>query len=210
MTVAPHLISALRDADPRVRFHAIELLQKFAPDLGAMIPAASVAIGNCLRDASELVQTRAVRASGALAQLTQRADIRLVNALYDADVNVRLSAAQALAKPHNDPTTMDALHFRLADERADVRVAACRALAGCGVNADVILPTLIHALSDSDLNVQLDVLDVLEALGVEALSALDALRDKTADSDPGVRAGAARLVSALEAVSASGATSGSF
>ena len=197
---APHLISALSDSSPRVRFLAIELLEKFAPDLGAMVSAIGVAIGNCLRDRSELVQTRAVKASGMLAQWTHCADPRLVNALYDSDANKRLAATLALANSHNDPAALDALWFRLADERADVRVAACRALIECGEDASSVLPTLVHELGDSDPAVQLDAIAACELVGGKAAIALEALRAKTADSNPEVRAAAARIVSKLESI----------
>lgn len=195
--VAPHLIAALRDRESSVRFRAIEILQRFAPDFGPMIPAVSVAIGNCLRDPSELVQMRAVRASGMIAQWTHRADPRLVNALYDAEPNIRLAATLALARSHNDPAAIDALRFRLADEHADVRVAACRALIECGESASVVVPTLIHELSDSNPAVQLDAIAAFDLLGERALPALDALRDKSADSNAEVRAAAVRVVAKL-------------
>ncbi|MCC6795423.1 MAG: HEAT repeat domain-containing protein [Candidatus Hydrogenedentes bacterium] len=196
--IAPQLLSSMRDGSPRVRFRAIELLEKFVADMGPMIPAIRVAIANAFHDSSELVQTRAVKASGTIAQWTERADPRLVNALFDADGDTRLAAVLALAATHHDPEAIDALRFRLGDERADVRVAACHALIACGEDAGAVLATLIHELGDSDTAVQLEAMRAIKLLGASATSALEDVREKTADSNPEVRAAAMRLVSALE------------
>mgnify|MGYP003401988678 CR=1 FL=1 len=192
--VAPQLLSSMQDASPRVRFRAIELLERFVADMG-----------NAFHDSSELVQTRAVKASGAIAQWTERADPRLVNDLFDADGDTRLAAVLALAATHHDPEAIDALRFRLGDERADVRVAACHALIACGEDARVVLPTLIHELGDSDTAVQLEAMRAIELLGANATAALDAVREKTADSDAEVRSAAMRLVAALEKATDRGA-----
>ncbi len=198
LEAAPLLIAALRDASQHVRFHAIDILERLAPDLGPLTAAASIAIGNCLRDESALVQTRAVKASGRMAEWTHAADTRLINALFESDGNIRLAATLALGKLHGDAVTVDALRFRLADERSDVRVAACRALADLGERASSLLPTLIHALGDSDTEVQLAALSTLESLGPLAQDALDAVQSKRTDSNPDIREAAVRAHARME------------
>ncbi|MDZ4861353.1 MAG: HEAT repeat domain-containing protein [Candidatus Hydrogenedentes bacterium] len=194
---APYVMGALRDSAPRIRFFALEILERMTPDLGPMIAAVRVAIGHCLHDSSMLVQTRAVQASGRLAQWTHPADPRLLNALFESDGALRLAATRALAQMHNDPAALDALRFRLADERADVRAAACRALVELGERPSAIIPSLLQALGDSDLEIQREALAILEVIGADAYDALDAVAAKRSDSNLDIRNAADRASASI-------------
>jgi HEAT repeat protein len=124
----------------------------------------------------------------------------LIDALSDADKNVRSAAVMSLACM--GPPATDALLRALNDPAADVRWSAVRALkfrreSGSWAPVDALLPALTRTLKDKDDLVRCASVEALGQLGKAATPLLiDALKS----NDASMRLAAARAFSETESV----------
>src|SRR4029077_5957076 len=161
------LVTASRDAEPRVREAALQSLG-LAPSLPGAIQAAKAALS---QDGWSFVKTQAI-AVLTKAPPTDDVDAAVGGALHDRGVSVRGAALVALARPRG-PAWHAAIRERLddIDEDGDVRGAAARALgAVCDETSVPRLTELARKLgvpgtSDDEQQLALGALVGLAALG---------------------------------------------
>lgn len=187
------LAENLKDANPKARRSAMEVLESLGPEA---LPAAQ-ALVVALSDSDRFVRWAAARTVGKLTPDASAAVPALGLLLKDGDVNVQLAAALALerygAGAHAaTPDLIGALHA----EDAEVRVAVLKALGAIGnPGAADAVPDLTAALADPDARVRQAAADTLGKLGAVAQPAVAALRNALQDHQPAVQkaAGAALL-----------------
>lgn len=162
--LAPTLVAAASDPEPRVREAALKAIA--SSGVGAGAPAAAQAIA---KDEWTFVRTAAAEALGALPQDAASTNA-LVAALSDPSPKVRWTSVAALGKQHAT-TQAPRVRERLDDPKEDpeVRALAARTLgAMCVQNAADRLTKLAH-LSRSPVD------EADERVGVAAIEALGAL-----------------------------------
>ncbi|MES2442461.1 MAG: HEAT repeat domain-containing protein [Pseudomonadota bacterium] len=123
----------------------------------------------------------------------------LIAALGDADVRVRLGAAEALAFSGTPPAdAVPALARATHDASPKVRAAAIRALAGIGPQAAAAVPDLVAALADGSDEIRVGAANALGAIGAPARSAVPALRTALQDTSNEVKSGAAEALLGID------------
>ncbi len=126
---------ALRDADPRVRLAALNVLHKmgYLPDCAELV--------NMLSDPDAAVRRAVALALGF--QYNVKAIEPLMKLLYDPQLAVRAAAITALGKIHGNPRTISVLLAVLDDPAPEMRKAGAGALAGIAQLNDwrELLPT---------------------------------------------------------------------
>jgi HEAT repeat protein len=104
----------------------------------------------------------------------------LIEALEDADVQVRWDAAKTLGKIGPAAGAAVSALAALANDPSDalVRQYAVGALGRIGKNAKGAVPSLIHALKESSMDLHVKAAEALVGIGVAAVPALiEAMRD---------------------------------
>jgi HEAT repeat protein len=168
------LVALLGDAhaDPEVRMWAAESLGYGAvsPTLAPqpLLGRIKAALNEAADDKELHVRATAVNGLGSLAALSRIDEPRVIQALDDPISLVRSNAAAALR--WNRP----------------------------GKRSQDLLPALVRALSDADVQVRRASAGTLGDLGIEAEAALPALRASTNDPEESVRYAATDAVEAIE------------
>ena len=183
----PALLALVRDPD--VGWHAIDALGSIGPDAGAAVPT----LRSALADPSSNVRWRAALALSHIGPEAAPAVPDLVAALHDPVDNVRLGAVHALSRVAPEataavPALADALR-RDGDSR--VRAGAALALGHRVGGGEAARDALVAATRDPDALVRTAA---VRTLGRDPSSpeVSAALARALGDSDPGVRAEAAR------------------
>ncbi|NLP63329.1 HEAT repeat domain-containing protein [Paraburkholderia sacchari] len=170
-------LAALADADADVRLEAVAVLG-WLKDRRAVAPLAALATA----DAHGAVRRAAVGALGFAAVNETDAGAALLNALADADWQVREEAATTLGKLRL-PAARDALIHALDDDYWQVRLRAARALGRVGDAhaAPAVSALLAHPISNLRKEAALALSELPSATSLAPLqAALD-------DRDPEVR-----------------------
>lgn len=159
--VVPALVKALQDDDKNVRSNAARSLAYCGSAAREAVPALDL-----LRDTPDPVLQEAVREALQRivkdstkpfnVKLATRDPEKLIVALRDADVHVRINAAALLVDViPESPAAVTALSESLADTNSGVRWNSCRALAEIGPRGRKAVPALTKCLDDSDSDVRL-------------------------------------------------------
>jgi len=183
----PALLALVRDPD--VGWHAIDALGSIGPDAGAAVPT----LRSALADPSSNVRWRAALALSHIGPEAAPAVPELVAALRDPVDNVRLGAVHALSRVAPEAAVaVSALADALrGDADSRVRAGAALALGHRVSGGEAARDALVAATRDPDALVRTAA---VRALGRDASSpeVSAALARALGDSDPGVRAEAAR------------------
>jgi HEAT repeat protein len=188
----PHIVAALRDGDPGVRWHASAALMH----LGRRAAGHAPALRQAMDDPVWIVRNAAGRA---LEEVCGPEDLpALVQAVGDASVETRYHAARALARLGYDAApAVPALAVALRDEDWEVRTEAVRALGTTGHAAAAALPDLLIVLDgDADEQVREAAAWALGALEPSP-AATEALRRARSDPAVRVRRAAARVLAGV-------------
>lgn len=147
-----------------------------------------------------------VQAAMALGDLdfSPRTTDRLLRALGDSSIRVRIAAAGALAKWRDAPASRARVHAAVApalsDSDPDVRSAGTRTLAEEPWRDSTVASLIIPLLQDSNVGVRASSAQALGSLGMLGLPAIDALQRASRDSSDYVREEARSALRALRAV----------
>lgn len=188
------IASALRDADPGVRWHAAGAFVLLGRRGASAVPA----LLEAMRDTEWNVRNAAGRALEEAAG-PEHAEL-LTSALAEPDVETRYHVARALARL--GPTAARAvpvLVTTLADADSEVRMEACWALAAIGPAAASAAPALLRALGDADPQVRAGAAWSLAHVGAGAHAAA-ALEPLLQDPDRDVREAAHAVLRRLTGV----------
>jgi len=149
-SVVPALIMALAEKSPERRRVA-------AYALGSMGPAAAPAVaglGKALRYEDPATRQHAARALGRIGPEAKSVLPQLENILTDAEVPVRIEAALATWYITGQAKHTDVLVKALGDKSANVKDAACRALAAMKGGAKQAVGPVADLLDDNDLRLR--------------------------------------------------------
>jgi hypothetical protein len=120
-----------------------------------------------------------IRALGAFGEDATPAIPKVVDALTDASLEVRVAAVWALSQVGRaGATAAPAIGRALADTSPQVRVLAALALKAMGASGVPAIPQLVRALDDPAENVRVSAAGALGAMGPAARGAVRALADK--------------------------------
>lgn len=167
------------------------------PDVCKSAVAAVPALAKALGHKELRVRVETVHVLESLAAEAGEAGAALADALTKDDSRfVRWGAARALRNmaPAGGEKVVPALARALADDSAEVRIAAAQALMSHGTKAKPAREALTKASSKGDEKVRVLALQALAALGKEAAPSEAALVDLLADDLPAIRAGAAHVL----------------
>lgn len=168
---AEPLLKAMNGSDELLSDRAAEALRQLGPAAGGV----AVEVADSLR----IPRLRPV-ASDILERMGEAAVIPLMQALADADSEVRKAAADALEKVEGlAPESRPAIERAAKDAVPAVRISVVRVLARY---ADDGLPALMEALQDPEADVRYAAVTVLARMKGTARPALPALQ-KMAESD---------------------------
>jgi HEAT repeat protein len=196
------VFDAMGDPDLLTRLRAVNALDSCAafPDLApepllGMIVAALVKAAD---DESPIIRASAVRTLGGIANRTMVEIPRVIEALGDPDVDVRLHAAISLAwrisSGKRSSSLVPALVLALKDRDARVRLASAVTLGRLGTVAEGALPALHASANDPEKSVREKIEQAITRIGNAGHNARKALEMGLADlgnADPNVRASAA-------------------
>jgi HEAT repeat protein len=175
------LASALRDADPGVRWHAAAAYVRLGRRGAAAVPA----LLEAMRDPEWNVRNAAGRALEETAG-PEHAEL-LTAALAPPDVETRYHVARALARVGPSAArAVPVLQDTLSDADAEVRMEAVWALAAIGPAAASAVPALLRALEDADAQVRAAAAWALAHVGA-GRAAVPALQPLSRDPDRDVR-----------------------
>lgn len=216
--VVPVLIVAAGDGDEAVRLEAAQGLGRLAR--GGRMPggpgsptAAPVGSDAALRDDAIRTLRRLLKDRSSLVRAEAAGPLSLFGrdpaiaadldaALGDADRAVRLAAAQALRKVNgpDDPAAARALVAMVEDPDAvPDRAEVLRVIKTMGESVqDRAVAALVGLLSSAEPDVLPDVIATLPEAGPRARSAVPALEALLDRGEPGLRAGAAMALLAIE------------
>jgi HEAT repeat protein len=145
---------------------------------------------SALADADPGVRWHAAAAFVRLGPRGAAAVPALLEAMRDAEWNVRNAAGRALEEAVG-PEHAELLTAALATPDVETRYHVARALARLGPAAGHAVPVLRETLADADAEVRMEAVWALAAIGPAAASAVPALLRALGDADAQVRAGAA-------------------
>ena len=188
--------AAARDADPRTRLIAVEVLGQLADEVDLLVAALDDTSDDVRRVAASALAQHdaptlrshlddndpAMRATcaAALLEIDPRAWATLDALLRSDDAELRLVAVRGLAHAHGNAAA-DAIMDLATDANARVRAAAVRSLPAAGAAA---LPLLAAAIRHEDRTVRLAAADAIVKMGTPALEvAIGAIEDGTAVED---------------------------
>jgi HEAT repeat protein len=200
--LVPRLAALVKDAQPRVRFAAANVLAQRAWEVEQHGPSFQLAMDELLAFArGDDVELR--RKSLQFLTSFGRVEPRLV-ALYAGlvgadDVGLRRIAANGLGTALGKYEDARApLHAALADADSTVRIYAARALVSAGENSDEIASVLVGLAADPEESVRMEVMSNLGSLGVErATETLPILIAGLRDPSASVRGNAAGALGGL-------------
>jgi HEAT repeat protein len=190
----PALVRSLRHSNSLVRANAAAALGK----LGKSAASAAQALEEAARDADGEVRCQAV---GALGRIGRPGGV-VLSALKDGNPQVRAAAVEALAAADELPDAwLDALTGALADDSADVKIQAVRAVtrlaavpaAGNGRLAGV-MDALTRLLDADTASVRTEAMQALGKFGPAAAAAGPALLQAVQAGDADVRLQALRAL----------------
>ena len=177
--VAPQLIAAVSDNDEMVRYHVVEALEAVSPSCPELTPAITVALSHCLRDASPLVQSRAVTALGSMSSHSPDVEDTLLKSLLGNDLEVRISAITVLAKRHGrSDEVRRALEACIADRHPKIRITAACALIKAGQPESQLLHIIARELDHADGATQIVAIKALSEIANKAEAAIPSLELK--------------------------------
>jgi HEAT repeat protein len=195
----PDLTSQLATGDIERRVAVIDLLataeisRKDPPLIGVQLlrwldltppytQATVSALVNQFRDTDSEIRLAGVSALGRIGAPAAPAKLPLARLLLDSDTRVRSAVANSLQQIDRNWQADPRLRIvisEIADHchngAVEERRLAIRTLALFGGSAAPAVPTLIEALSDSDVTIQAEAIRALEAIGPQAVSAIPAL-----------------------------------
>ncbi len=187
----PVLVAALDDANPDLRWRALDALTCMGRRAAPAVPALVKALGN----SEAAVRGGAASALQAIGVKAQAAVEPLKKALRDRDGGVRVAAADALwAITFQAEPTVSVLVAALKDSDADLRSGAAEALERMGPAAVAAGPALIAALKDQEQFVRYSAAIALGSIRPESKTAVPALMATLKDEDSYVRAQAAEAL----------------
>ncbi len=194
------LIKGLQDKDAKIRVEAARRLG----ELGAPARPAARALKKALKDEEAWVRKNAVLALGKLgpdARDLARKDV--VDALRDADADVRLAALQALANlgapaVEELPTLLSLLHESRRRQELKACLHVMRSLAKLGAEAKDAVADLRVLLKSEDREVRVQALATLRKIGPAALEAAPDMVELLKDPDKSLRLPAAFALAALD------------
>jgi HEAT repeat protein len=189
----PQLVTALRDPDAGVRWHAAAALMH----VGRRAAGSTPDVRRAMDDSVWTVRNAAGRA---LEEVVGPEDVpALVQAIGDPSVETRYHAARALARLGEDAApAVSALAAALRDDDWEVRTESLRALSNAGSAASAALPGIVGVLGqDADPQVRAAAAWALGALG-PAPGAADALRRALSDPAAEVRRAAGAVLARFE------------
>jgi HEAT repeat protein len=209
----PHLIDALKDSEPQVRYGAVSALQRSGGDLKDALPAllpmlkegsnfqkrnVILVLGRigepavphlltALKNPDQVIRGAAVQAFRTVGAAGEKAVPELVTiALKDPAVQVRQQTAYALIAmgPNACGKYLDAIK----DMKDDAtRQTALQALSFSGTPTKVAVPFLISTLKEGTVNHRSMAARVLGNIGAEAKEAIPALEAVRNDPNAAVR-----------------------
>jgi HEAT repeat protein len=133
-------------------------------------------------------------------EATREAAAAVLEALRDADADVRRSAAEALGGLKADtPAVVSGLLEALRDADADVRRSAAEALGELKAGTPAVVSGLLEALRDTDADVRRSAARALGELKAGTPAVVSGLLEALCDTDADVRRSAARALGELKA-----------
>jgi HEAT repeat protein len=193
-----------RQGEVRLTAARMEQAPELAPPPRSLTTVADrirTAMVNGLRDPDVRVRLASLDVLESLGEAAAPAIPELVRALCDPNHFVRWAAARILGElaPHGAAEAIPAL-MRMLNEREDLsaRIAATVAIGQFGLKGAAepaqAVDLLSRVLHHGDATFRLAVLGAIEAIGTDATPALSSVARALADSDPRVRAEAARVL----------------
>jgi len=198
----PRLAALLKDAQPRVRFAAANVLAQRAWEVEQHGPSFQLAVDELIaiaRGADVDLRRESLQCLTSFGRVEPRLVALYAGLVGADDVELRRIAANGLGTSLGKFDDARApLHAALADADSTVRIYAARALVYAGENSDEIASVLVGLASDPEESVRMEVMSNLGSLGVErATETLPILVAGLRDPSASVRGNAAGALGGL-------------
>jgi HEAT repeat protein len=145
----PFWIELLDSDDELDRIGATSALLRLGPEAEVAVPA----LAKALKDESVSVRKQAGEVLGAIGPEAQAAVPALLEATRDEELFVRMNAAWALKEiAPKDERTAAALREQLEDPEVWIRVTAAESLWTIGDKAELLVPVLVDALAQQEVD----------------------------------------------------------
>jgi len=186
-TVLSSLLTLLEDSNEQVRVQVTKVLPKLA---GATPPVIEGLCRRLLEDDSDWVQLHAALALGKLGSAAAAAQGPLVHAAQSGEESVREQAMRAIAVIQA-PESASAFAAGLKDANGTIRMVASAGLMKTKDIPSDVIPSLIDALRDPEVQVRANAAHILGHLDTLPYRAIPLLIECTTDPSDGLRINAA-------------------